>query len=68
MVVQWIWNILEVGKVHPNSVGNLVEFDVRTDAKYLERNIKLHGLSSDLEDKVKEVVTDYWYMFLRKYF
>ena len=42
---------------------DVVEFDVWTNAKYLYSNIKLQGRPSDLQDKVKEVVRDYWYVF-----
>ena len=42
---------------------NAVEFDVRTNAKDLEKNIKLQVWPSDLQDKVKDVVTDYWDVF-----
>ena len=41
----------------PPSDGE-VEFYVQTNTKELENNLKLQGLPSDLQDKVKEVVTE----------
>ena len=41
----------------------VVEFDVRTNAKELESNLKLQGCPSYLWYKVKEVATDYWNVF-----
>ena len=35
----------------------MMEFDVRTNIKELDNNLKLQGFPSDLQDKVKEVVT-----------
>ena len=40
-----------------------MEVDVQTNTKELENNLKLQGLLSDLQDKVKEVVTEYWGVF-----
>ena len=40
-----------------------MEFDVQSNTKELEKNLKLQGWPSDLQDKVKEVVTEYWDMF-----
>ena len=40
-----------------------MEFYVGTNKKELEKNLKLQGLPSDLQDKVKGVVTEYWYVF-----
>ena len=37
---------------------DVVEFDVQTNTKELEKNWKLQGFPSDLQDKVKEVVTE----------
>ena len=42
---------------------DVVEFDIQTNAKDFENNLKLHGWPSDLQEKVKEVVTDYWDVF-----
>ena len=42
---------------------DVLEFDVRTNTKDLDNNIKLQGSSSDLQEKVKEVITEYWDMF-----
>ena len=42
---------------------NMVEFDVWTSANDLEKNIKLQQSPSDLQEKVKEVVTAYWDVF-----
>ena len=42
-----------------------MKFDVWTNTKELENNLKLQVLPSDLEEIVKEVVTDYWYFFVR---
>ena len=42
---------------------DVVEFDVRTNTKDLEKIIKVLGCPSDLQDKVKEVVTDYCGVF-----
>ena len=40
-----------------------MEFDVRTNTNESEKNIKLQGCPNDLQDKVKEVVTEYWDVF-----
>ena len=37
----------------------MVEFDMRTNAKELEKNIKLQGCTSDPQNDVKYVFTDY---------
>ena len=42
---------------------DVMEFDVRTNTTESENNIKLQGWPSDLQYKVKEVVTEYWYVF-----
>ena len=36
----------------------VMEFDVQTNTKELEKNLKLKGCPSDLQDKVKEAVTE----------
>ena len=36
---------------------DVMEFDVQTNTKKLETNLKLQGCTSDLQDKFKEVVT-----------
>ena len=41
----------------------VVEFDVCTNAKGLDKNIKPQVFPSDLQYKVKEVITDYWNVF-----
>ena len=38
--------------------NDVMEFDVQTNTKYLENNIKLQCFPSDLKDKVKELVTE----------
>ena len=38
---------------------DVMEFDVRTNTKELEKNLKLQGFPSDLQDKVNEMVTEY---------
>ena len=43
--------------------GDVVEFGVSTDKKYLKINLNLQGLPSDLEDIVKEVVKYSSYVF-----
>ena len=43
--------------------NDVVEFDVKTNTKELENNLKLQGCPSNLQDKFKEVVTYYMYMF-----
>ena len=42
---------------------DVLEFNVRTKTKELGKNLKLHGFPSDLQYKVKEVVTEYWDVF-----
>ena len=42
---------------------DVVEFYVRTNTQKMENNIKLQGFPSDLHDKVKEAVTEYWGVF-----
>ena len=37
-----------------------MKFDVINSTKELEKNLKLKGYRSELQDKVKEVVTHYW--------
>ena len=37
---------------------DVVEFDVRIDAKEFENNLKLQGCPSGMQEKVKEVVMD----------
>ena len=43
--------------------NDVVEFDVKTNTKELENNLKLQGCPSNLQYKFKEVVTYYRYMF-----
>ena len=38
---------------------DVVEFDVQTNSKELENNLKLQGCPSDIQEKFKDVVTDY---------
>ena len=40
-----------------------MEFDVQTNTKELENNLKIQGRPSELQYKVKEVVTEYWDVF-----
>ena len=40
-----------------------VEFYVRTNAKYYEKNLKAEVCLSDLQENAKEVVTEYWDVF-----
>ena len=40
-----------------------MEFYVQTNKKDTERNLKLQFPPSDLKDKVKEVIIEYWDMF-----
>ena len=40
-----------------------MEIDVKTNIKELEKNLKPQGFPSELQDKVKEVVTEYWDVF-----
>ena len=47
---------------------NVIEFDVQTSTKYLEKNIKLQCLSNDLQDNFKEAVTEYWDVFCEDVF
>ena len=42
---------------------NVAEFDVSTNTKELDSNMKLQGHPNYFQDKVKEVVTCYWYVF-----
>ena len=41
----------------------VIEFDVQTNTKELEKNLKLQGWPVELQDKVYEVVTEYWNVF-----
>ena len=43
----------------------MAEFYVRTIPLYeeLEKNLKLKGFPSDLQENIKEEVTDYWDVF-----
>ena len=41
----------------------MVEFDVQNNLKEFENNLKIQVRPSDLQDKVKEVVIDYWDVF-----
>ena len=38
---------------------NIMELDVKTNTKELEKNLKLQVCPGDLQDKVKEVVPEY---------
>ena len=40
-----------------------MEFDFQTNTKQLDNNLKLQGFPSELQDKVKEVVPEYWDVF-----
>ena len=42
---------------------DVMEFDVITNTEDPENNLKLQGFPSDLQDKVKEMVTEYWDLF-----
>ena len=42
---------------------DVMGFDVKTNTKEFDKNIKLQGLPSDLQEKLKEVVTEYWDVF-----
>ena len=42
---------------------DVMEFDVQSNTKELEKNIKLQGFPSNLQDKVKDVVTECWDVF-----
>ena len=41
------------------SRSDVLEFDVRTNTKELEKNLKLQWCPRNLQDKVKELVIDY---------
>ena len=41
---------------------------MQTNTKELEKNINQQELNSELEEKVKEVVTDYWHVFCENVF
>ena len=43
----------------------MVGFDVRNYAKELDKILKLQVCPSEFQDKVKEVVTDYWNFFCK---
>ena len=45
-----------------------MEFYLRTNTKELEKNLKLQGFPSDIQYKVKEVVTEYWDVFCEDVF
>ena len=47
---------------------DIVEFEVGTDSKELEKNLKLQGCPKELQGKVKEVVADYWDVFCEEGF
>ena len=40
-----------------------MKFDVQTNIKELEKNLKLQGGPSELQEKVKEVIIEYWDVF-----
>ena len=42
---------------------DIMEFDVQTNTKKLEKNLKLQVFPNDLREKVKEVVTEYLDVF-----
>ena len=42
---------------------DVMEFYFRANTNELEKNLKLQGCPSDLQDKIKQVVTEYWDMF-----
>ena len=41
----------------------MVELDLHTNTKDLDKNLKLQVFPSDLHDKFKEVIIDYWDLF-----
>ena len=41
----------------------MIEFDEWTNTKELDKNLKIQGFPSELQDKVKYMVTEYWDMF-----
>ena len=45
------------------SRDNVMEFVVKTNTKELDNNLKLQGCPSDLQDKFKDVVPEYWGVF-----
>ena len=44
-------------------IDDVMEFNMINNTKELEENLKLQGCPSDLQYKVKEVVTEYWDVF-----
>ena len=44
----------------------MLEFNVRVYAKELDKHLKIQGYTSDLQDKVKELVTYEWGVFCGK--
>ena len=59
--MEWVFRdygiFLKQAKDHLPHRDYVMEFDVQTNTKYLEKNLKLQGCPSDLHYKVKEVVT-----------
>ena len=51
-------------KKYPLSLRDeMMEFDVQTNTKELEKNLKIQGCPSDLQEKFNELVTEYWDLF-----
>ena len=63
MGVQRLQKALKTSKGTLPPRNDVAKFDVKTNTKELENNLKLQGCPSNLQDKFKEVVTYYMYMF-----
>ena len=63
MDVQRLQEILKAGKGPLPHRNNVMEFDLQINIKELKKNLKIQVCPSNLQDKVKEVVTEYWDMF-----
>ena len=63
MGVQRLMEILKAIKGPLPHRYDVMEFDGPTNTKDLEKNLKLKDCLSELQDKVKEVVKEYWDVF-----
>ena len=62
-VFRYYWRYLNQAKDPVPPRDDVMWCDVQTNTKESDNNLKLQGFSSDLQEKVKEVVTEYWDVF-----
>ena len=63
MGIQILWDILKSSKGSPTTYRRCDGMLCANNTKELDKNIKLKGCPSDLQDKVGDLVTKYWDVF-----